>query len=109
LRRNQRIQKAPDRRRGLGADKLGDDPAIAKALDRRDSPNPERTSELRIRVHIELDQLDGSLAKGNLAFEHGPERAAGTAPFRPEVDDYGYRMGSVDHRRLEGCFGYVHV
>jgi hypothetical protein len=77
-------------RRRLGAYELSDDPAVAERFDRRDALNPKRACEPGICVHIELDQLHGAIALGDLAFQDWTECPARPAPLRPEVDDDGY-------------------
>ena len=94
----QRVQEAVDRRGGLGPDELGHHAAVAEGLDRRDALDPEGAGHARVRVDVELGQLDLALTGGHGLLDHRPELAARAAPLGPEVDDDGDRARALENR-----------
>jgi ABC-2 type transport system ATP-binding protein len=104
-----RVQKPLDRGRRLRSDELGDDLAVPERLDGRNALDPEGARDARVRIDVDLRQLElaGSLAGGPL--EHGTKLPARAAPARPEVDHDRERVGTVEDRGLEVRLGDVHA
>src|SRR5215467_1388761 len=80
LRRDQRVEESADRGCRLRADELRDDPPIAERLHRGYALDAARRRDGGIRVDIELDQLDCTLALVDLALQDRLEHQAGRAP-----------------------------
>ena len=100
-----RLEERAHLRQRLGADEFIDDASAAKQLHGRNAANLELLREVLVLVGVHLDDLDlAGVFVGEL-FEHGPERAAGPAPRRPEVDQHGLGGGGVDDLGGEGCRG----
>ena len=91
-----RVEEALDHLRRLGADELVDDGAVLEGLDRRNALDPERPRELRVRVGVDLHELDLAATVGDRSLEHGPELSARPAPFGPEVDHDRHLTRAVD-------------
>ncbi len=68
---------------------------------------PERLGQARIRVGVDLDELDLAVALATAFSITGLERAAGTAPLGPEVDDHGLLEGALDDCRARRFFSGV--
>ncbi len=73
----QRVEEPLDRRGRLGADELAGDRPVPERLDRRDALDPERARRPRVRVDVDLRELDLPPAGGH-APARAPARAAGT-------------------------------
>ena len=58
-------------------------------------------------IDIHLDQLDLAIGSANRLFEHGGELFAGTAPFRPEIDQHRLAFRFFDDVLDEGLGGRV--
>ena len=107
LGRDDAVEEALDLGRRQRADELVDDLAVLERLHGRDRLDPERLREPRVGVGVDLDELDLAVALLDGLLDHGPERAARTAPFGPEVDDHGLLEGALDDVALEGLFSGV--
>ena len=92
---------------GSGARELARDLGVAKGLDGRDALDAERLGEHRVRVHVDLGELDLAAASAHRGLERGPKLAARAAPFGPEVDDHGDLARALDHPGLELGLGDV--
>ena len=99
------VEEALDLRRRQRADELVDDLAVLERLHGRDRLDAEGLREARVGVGVDLDERDLAVALVDGLLDHGPERAAGTAPLGPEVDDHGVLVGALDDVALEGLFG----
>ena len=97
-----RLEECANLRQRLGADEFIDDAAAAKQLHRRNAADLELLREVLVLVGVHLDDFDLAGVFVGKLFEHGSERAARTAPRRPEVDQHGLRGGGVDDLRREG-------
>ena len=94
--RQVRLEERAHLRQRLGADEFVDDPAAAEQLHRRNAADLELLREVLVLVGVHLDDFDlAGVFVGDL-FEHRAQRAARTAPGRPEVDQHGLRGGGVD-------------
>ena len=100
----QRVEELLDRGRRLSADELGCDRPVAERLDGGDALNPERSRQPWVGVDVDLGQLDLAGAGIDGALDHRPELPAGSAPFRPEVDDHRARCASGRGPLSGRCF-----
>ena len=107
LGRHDPVEEALDLRRRQRADELVDDLAVLERLHGRDRLDAEGLREPRVGVGVDLHELDLPVALVDGLLDHGPERAARTAPLGPEVDDHGLLVGALDDVALEGRFGGV--
>jgi len=105
---DQRLEELLDGRRGLGTDKLRHDPTLTERLDGRDALDPERPSQTRIGVDVDLDQLDLARTGVRGTLEQRPELPTGAAPAGPEVDHHREGVRPVEDCRLEIRLGDVH-
>ena len=81
-----RLEECANLRQRLGADEFIDDTSAAKQLHGRNAADLKLLREILVLVGVHLDDFDlAGVFVGEL-FEHGTERATGSAPRRPEVD-----------------------
>ena len=95
-------------RLGHRADELVHHLAVADGEDGGDGLHGEGLGDPRVLVDVDLGQLDRAPGVGDGLLEHGPERLAGPAPGRPQVDDHRHRRAAVQHLGLECLIGDVH-
>ena len=105
--RHEAIEEAVDRRAWLRAHELVDEAPVAERLDGGDALDAEGLRDPRVLVRVDLDELDGAVARLDRRLERGGELPARAAPRRPEVHDDGHVVGCVDDLALE--VGLVHV
>ena len=70
------------------ARELGGHAAVAERLDGRDALDAEGGLEPRVRVDVDLRELDPARPLGHGALEHRGELPARAAPLGPEVDHH---------------------
>ena len=99
----QPLDEALDDRGRLRAGELVHELAVAEGLDVRDALDAVAARDARIRVDVDLDQLDGAVGGGHGALDHGREHVARAAPLGPEVDQHRHAARALDDRLLEPC------
>ncbi len=80
--------------------------AVLEGEHRRDRLHTHLTRDLRVIVDIELDQPDRALCRAHGPFQDRRELLAGTAPRRPEIDQYRHLARGLDdvaHEVLSGA------
>ncbi len=87
---------------GNGALESVDRPAVAEGIDRRNRLDAHLRRQLFILVDVDLDHAHGAFGLAHGLFQRRAELLAGTAPFRPEIDDDRDVMRRVDHVGHEG-------
>jgi len=85
----------------LRADELRHQRAVAEALHRGDALDAERLRHGGRLVDVHPGKHEGAGVLVREAFEHRPERAAGSAPRRPEVDHHRHRLRALEDLALE--------
>ena len=83
-----------DRLLGLHADELFHDLPTVKQHDRRDAADAEVPGDPLLLVGVHLREREPTRIVVGDALEHRHQRAAGSAPGRPEIDQ---------HRLVRGC------
>src|SRR5690606_32864626 len=94
-----------DLRLGQRADEAIDRLALDEGDHRRDRLDAELASDARVVVDVHLDQADRALGGAHGLLDDRPERLAGTAPGRPEVDQHRAALGFLEHVLGEGLGG----
>ena len=81
------VEELADGRRRVGADEARRRFAVPKDGNGGDALDPEARGQLRLGIDVYLDELELPRPLLHFSFDRGAERAAGTTPGRPEVDD----------------------
>ena len=97
----QLVDEARNARRRSRADELRHDATVAIRLHRGDALHAVLGGKARVRVDVDLRQLDGACATLDFALEHGSERPTRPTPGCPEVDDHGDVPRALDDVPLE--------
>ena len=64
-------------------------------------------SQLLVRIHVDLDEIEGAFGFGCDLLEDGAKDPARLTPFGPEVDHNGYFAAPLEHFLGEVCGVYV--
>ena len=97
------LDEALDDGRRLRAGELVDELAVAERLDVRDALDAVAARDVRVRVDVDLDELDGAVGGVHGALDHGRELVTRAAPLGPEVDEHRHAARALDDRLLESC------
>src|SRR5437867_12640003 len=75
------------------ADHLLDDLASLEQEQRRNAADAELEGRVRVLVHVQLADDDPAVVIARQLLHRRRQAAAGTAPFRPEINEYGLFAG----------------
>ena len=106
-RRDHAIEEATHARLGQHAGELVGHATVDERLDVRNAADVVARRELLLVVGVELREREPAGHLGRQLVEDRPERAAGAAPRRPEVDQHGPLARSPDHDLVEVVGTYV--
>ena len=92
---------------GEGADEAIDDLAVLQGVDRGNRLDLEGGRDLGVLVNVDLDEIDPPVGGADHLLDDRPQRAARSAPRRPQVHDDRNLRRPVEDGFLEGGVGDV--